>query len=62
MEKKMIRKKPPPSDRKQIGATLDAALYRQMRAQAMLEDRTVAELLDDAMTMYLDSKKMRRRT
>ncbi len=48
--------------RKQIGATLDAELYRQMRAESMLEGRTVAELLDDAMKLYLASKrkKMRR--
>ena len=48
--------------RKQIGATLDAELYRQMRAESMLEGRTVAELLDDAMKLYLGQrkKKMRR--
>ena len=58
---KMRRKKPPAGDRKQIGATLDVALYREMRAQAIHEERTVAELLDDAMRLYLKSKEMRRR-
>ncbi len=47
--------------RKQIGATLDADLYRQMRAQAMLEDRTVGELIDDSMKMYLAKTKPKMR-
>ena len=54
---KRSRTTKPKQARKQIGATLDVGLYRQMRASALLEGRTVAELLDDAMKLYLAKHK-----
>jgi hypothetical protein len=40
-------------ERKQVGTLLDAALYRQIRALALLQGRQAGELIDEAMKDYL---------
>ena len=41
--------------KKQIGALLDEELYREIRSRAVGLDRPVGELIDEAITMYLDA-------
>lgn len=43
-----------PNRKRQIGALLDADLYKQARLRALAEDRPVGELIDDALRAYLD--------
>ena len=40
-------------DRKQTGALIDTALYRRMKSLAVLQDRRVGELIDEALRDYL---------
>ncbi len=44
------------AERKQVGTKLDAALYRQARARALVEGRNVGELIDEAVRDYLGLK------
>lgn len=38
---------------KQVGAVLDKVLYMQVKAQAVLENRKIGEVIDDAIRAYL---------
>jgi hypothetical protein len=52
----MIRTKPPKpkaeKTRMQIGSLIDSALYRQARALALMQQRNVGELIDEALRDY----------
>ena len=41
------------AEAKQTGAKITTTLYLQLRAQALLQGRTVGELIDDAIRLYL---------
>ncbi len=40
-------------ERKQVGTKLDAGLYRQIRALAILQGKEAGQLIDDAIRAYL---------
>ena len=42
--------------RRQVGATIDKRLWRLLRRQAFTEGRTAAQLLDDAIRLYLEGR------
>lgn len=42
---------------KQTGAHIDAEIYKQARARALLEGRRVGELISDAIAEYLQKHK-----
>lgn len=47
----------PTKDKIQVGTLLTASLYREAKAQAAIECRNIGELIDDAIRLYLDSRK-----
>ena len=56
----MKRTKPPKKElakRVQIGTHIDAELYRRAKAQAAIEGRKIGEVIDDAISEYLDTHK-----
>ena len=48
-----IKKPAASSEMKQVGARVDAASYRQLKARAALEDTTVQELVGRAISDFL---------
>ncbi len=44
------------AEKKQTGALISIDLYQRARAQALLEGRTVGEVIDDALLAYLSEK------
>jgi hypothetical protein len=43
-------------NKRQIGAMLDAELYKQAKAAAILQGRKVGEVIDDAIRAYLEAQ------
>jgi hypothetical protein len=51
----MQRTKPEP-ERTQVGALINKRLWQRLKAQALLENRLAAQLLDDAVQSYLEER------
>ena len=49
--------KKPKEGKIQVGSLLTETIYRQAKAQAILEGRRVGALIDDAIQLYLKTKK-----
>jgi len=48
-----------PDDRKQVGTQINTDLYRRLRALAILQNRRVGALIDDAIKDYLAKNNIR---
>ena len=50
-----------PTYRKQFGAKIDSELYRMVKALAIIQNRPIGEVIDDALREYLaENMPMRR--
>ena len=52
-----MRTKPATTESKQIGAKIDATLWKELRKLAIEQDRTATQLLNEAMREYLAKHK-----
>ena len=51
---KPVREKPQhDEDRKQIGARVNASTYRQLKARAAMQDRTIGDVIEQAVAEFL---------
>ena len=51
--KRHKKSKSQPAEQKQVGAKIDAELYRKAKAQAAIEGRKIGEVIDSAIEAYL---------